>query len=149
MKRRIFLVLGLALAASFGSPAARADDTSPTTTAAKIPDHLKKALANPPENPSLPNVLLIGDSISIGYTVPVRKLLEGKANVFLGKQVPRLQTLVKHEVDFRGQLSRRILFVRAYTLLVVDRRARPERNAGEAHDEPLRVAASPRRRSVG
>ena len=29
----------------------------------------------------LPRVLLIGDSISIGYTVPVRKLLEGKVNV--------------------------------------------------------------------
>src|SRR4051794_11735225 len=29
----------------------------------------------------LPRVLLIGDSISEGYTVPVRKLLEGKANV--------------------------------------------------------------------
>jgi len=29
----------------------------------------------------LPRVLLIGDSISLGYTVPVRKLLEGKANV--------------------------------------------------------------------
>ena len=31
--------------------------------------------------PGLPRVLLIGDSISMGYTVPVRKLLEGKANV--------------------------------------------------------------------
>lgn len=31
--------------------------------------------------PGLPRVLLIGDSISIGYTVPVRKALEGKANV--------------------------------------------------------------------
>ncbi|MGJ8696616.1 MAG: SGNH/GDSL hydrolase family protein [Verrucomicrobiaceae bacterium] len=30
---------------------------------------------------SLPRVLLIGDSISIGYTVPVRELLKGKANV--------------------------------------------------------------------
>lgn len=30
---------------------------------------------------SLPRVLLIGDSISIGYTVPVRKLMAGKANV--------------------------------------------------------------------
>lgn len=29
----------------------------------------------------LPRVLLIGDSISVGYTVPVRELLEGKANV--------------------------------------------------------------------
>jgi acyl-CoA thioesterase-1 len=31
--------------------------------------------------PGLPRVLLIGDSISIGYTLPVRKLLGGKANV--------------------------------------------------------------------
>ncbi len=29
----------------------------------------------------LPRVLLIGDSISMGYTVPVRDLLKGKANV--------------------------------------------------------------------
>ncbi|MAS93600.1 MAG: hypothetical protein CMO55_10445 [Verrucomicrobiales bacterium] len=29
----------------------------------------------------LPRVLLIGDSISIGYTVPVQELLKGKANV--------------------------------------------------------------------
>ncbi len=29
----------------------------------------------------LPRVLLIGDSISMGYTFPVRKLLDGKANV--------------------------------------------------------------------
>jgi GDSL-like Lipase/Acylhydrolase family len=29
----------------------------------------------------LPRVLIIGDSISMGYTQPVRKLLEGKANV--------------------------------------------------------------------
>ena len=31
--------------------------------------------------PSLPRVLLIGDSISIGYTLQVRKLLAGRANV--------------------------------------------------------------------
>jgi GDSL-like Lipase/Acylhydrolase family len=31
--------------------------------------------------PGLPSVLLIGDSISIGYTLPVRRLLRGKANV--------------------------------------------------------------------
>ena len=29
----------------------------------------------------LPRVLLLGDSISIGYTLPVRELLKGKANV--------------------------------------------------------------------
>jgi acyl-CoA thioesterase-1 len=33
-------------------------------------------------DPLLPNVLLIGDSISIGYTRAVRDLLKGKANVF-------------------------------------------------------------------
>ena len=31
---------------------------------------------------SLPNVLILGDSISIGYTLQVRKLLEGKANIY-------------------------------------------------------------------
>ena len=33
-------------------------------------------------DPRLPNVLLIGDSISIGYTRAVRERLRGKANVF-------------------------------------------------------------------
>ncbi|MHC4536349.1 MAG: alpha/beta hydrolase, partial [Planctomycetota bacterium] len=33
------------------------------------------------DDPSLPRILLIGDSISIGYTLPVRKLLACKANV--------------------------------------------------------------------
>lgn len=33
------------------------------------------------DDPALPRVMLIGDSISLGYTTPVRKALEGKANV--------------------------------------------------------------------
>lgn len=33
------------------------------------------------EDPALPRVLLIGDSISVGYTTRVRRVLEGKANV--------------------------------------------------------------------
>lgn len=33
------------------------------------------------DEPGLPRVLLIGDSISIGYTLPVRAKLKGKANV--------------------------------------------------------------------
>ena len=41
----------------------------------------RKAFANPQDDPALPRVLLIGDSISIAYTVPVRKELAGKANV--------------------------------------------------------------------
>lgn len=31
--------------------------------------------------PGLPRVLLVGDSISVGYTFPVRRMLEGKVNV--------------------------------------------------------------------
>ncbi len=33
------------------------------------------------DDPKLPRVLLIGDSISMGYTLTVRELLKGKANV--------------------------------------------------------------------
>jgi hypothetical protein len=33
-------------------------------------------------DPALPNVLILGDSISIAYTLPVREKLRGKANVF-------------------------------------------------------------------
>ncbi|MDF7823552.1 SGNH/GDSL hydrolase family protein [Pontiellaceae bacterium B12227] len=33
-------------------------------------------------NPDLPNVLILGDSISIGYTLKVREQLNGTANVF-------------------------------------------------------------------
>lgn len=33
------------------------------------------------DNPKLPRALLIGDSISIGYTLPTRALLKGKANL--------------------------------------------------------------------
>lgn len=46
----------------------------------------KKRKPNPAMQPiedvaGLPRVLLIGDSISIGYTLPVRALMKGKANV--------------------------------------------------------------------
>ncbi|TWU37316.1 SGNH/GDSL hydrolase family protein [Novipirellula artificiosorum] len=40
------------------------------------------AFAAPVADPSLPNVLLIGDSISIGYTLAVREKLRGIANVY-------------------------------------------------------------------
>ena len=39
------------------------------------------AYAQIEDDPKLPRVLLIGDSISIGYTVPVRELFKGEANV--------------------------------------------------------------------
>ncbi len=48
---------------------------------AKQPDPFTDPFANPVDDPSLPRVLIIGDSISIGYTPKVRRLLAGKANV--------------------------------------------------------------------
>jgi acyl-CoA thioesterase-1 len=44
-------------------------------------DPFTKPFDNPVDDPKLPRVLIIGDSISIGYTPRVRKLLDGKANV--------------------------------------------------------------------
>ena len=42
----------------------------------------RKANWNFTPDVDLPNVLILGDSISIGYTLQVRELLKGKANVF-------------------------------------------------------------------
>ncbi|OPZ22109.1 MAG: GDSL-like Lipase/Acylhydrolase [candidate division BRC1 bacterium ADurb.BinA364] len=39
------------------------------------------AFASIEDEPGLPRVLLLGDSISIAYTIPTRELLQGKANV--------------------------------------------------------------------
>jgi acyl-CoA thioesterase-1 len=65
---------------------ASAQEKSVTNSAPKKAVAKKKAapdpaFANVEDDPNLPRVLLIGDSISIGYTVPVRELLKGKANV--------------------------------------------------------------------
>lgn len=55
-----------------------------------VPVPAQETKAKRPPNPvlspiedvaGLPRVLLIGDSISMGYTLPVRKLLAGRANV--------------------------------------------------------------------
>jgi hypothetical protein len=48
---------------------------------AKVKRTPPPAFAKIEDKPDLPRVLLIGDSISIGYTVPVRELLASKANV--------------------------------------------------------------------
>ncbi len=56
-------------------------------SARQTPEKGSTAEVNPaPEkftpDPSLPDVLLLGDSISMGYTPFVRELMKGKANVF-------------------------------------------------------------------
>ena len=42
----------------------------------------RRAKTNPEDDPEFPNALIIGDSISIGYTIPVRKLLKEKVDIF-------------------------------------------------------------------
>ena len=49
--------------------------------AAEPGDASKAAQAPEADDPKLPRVMIIGDSISVGYTDEVRRLLAGKANV--------------------------------------------------------------------
>ena len=49
--------------------------------AAEPGDTSKAAQAPTADDPKLPRVMIIGDSISVGYTDEVRRLLAGKANV--------------------------------------------------------------------
>ncbi|MBN2580274.1 MAG: SGNH/GDSL hydrolase family protein [Pirellulales bacterium] len=59
-----------------------ADLAKAQTAAKKSPKKkVRRAFVPITDNPALPRVLLIGDSISIGYTLPVRAALKGKANV--------------------------------------------------------------------
>ena len=60
-------------------PAQAQRNVGETTADAAVPEN--DAMAEIKDVPGLPRVLLIGDSISIAYTIPVRKLLQGKANV--------------------------------------------------------------------
>jgi hypothetical protein len=73
------IIVSVALAAvSFGMNLAPAEEKKAAAKKAKKPN----AAMTPVEDVAgLPRVLLIGDSISIGYTVPVREKLKGKANV--------------------------------------------------------------------
>ena len=78
MRMRILVVAWLLVTVSLSGPAAAQQ------TAAKKKN--KRQAKNSPlkqitDDPTLPRVLLIGDSISIGYTLPLRQALKGKANV--------------------------------------------------------------------
>ena len=73
--KRFVLVLSLFLAIGVSSAVAQ---NAPKKKKPKKPN---PAMAKIKDVAGLPRVLLIGDSISVGYTVPVRNLLKGKANV--------------------------------------------------------------------
>jgi acyl-CoA thioesterase-1 len=69
------------IALTFFSIAFGLSAQAPKAEAKAAPKVANPVLAPIEDIPGLPRVLLIGDSISMGYTTPVRKLLEGKANV--------------------------------------------------------------------
>ncbi len=73
MKTLLLLLLCLITSANAQQPEANAQQRP-----ARKPNAPLAAIT---DEPGLPRVLLIGDSISIGYTLPVRELLKGKANV--------------------------------------------------------------------
>lgn len=75
--RTTSLLCLLSVTGLFFATAAEAD--SPAKKPARKPNTAFRAVE---AIDGLPNVLLIGDSISIGYTVPVQDLLKGKANVY-------------------------------------------------------------------
>ena len=80
MNAAIRFAVGLLLSAA-GVSAAETMDLAKLGMAQPLDASLTPAMAEVPDTPGLPRVLLIGDSISIGYTLPVRALLAGRANV--------------------------------------------------------------------
>jgi hypothetical protein len=77
--RQIILLAGLLLAEIILPGFAQSNLAPPKiSVSATAEDSAFEPVA---DDPKLPRVLLIGDSISIGYTVAVRSLLNGKANV--------------------------------------------------------------------
>ena len=84
--RSIGVVLLTTLFLMTATTAAGQDSNAKNKAAPPAKAATQKRAVNPAmvpvkEQPGLPRVLLIGDSISIGYTLPVRELLKDKANV--------------------------------------------------------------------
>lgn len=81
VRRAAALLLTLSLA--WGGTAAAQGTTgmNPGETVADAAVPQNNAMTPIKDVPGLPRVLLVGDSISIAYTLPVRALLKGKANV--------------------------------------------------------------------
>ncbi len=73
-----FLALAVILGVSLSG---FAQSTSAPPKAVTKPKARNRAFEPVVDDPKLPRVLLIGDSISIGYTAPTRDRLKGKANV--------------------------------------------------------------------
>lgn len=82
MKRLLLLIATFLLAMPGTAPAATPEKPKPPAPAPFTPAADQRGAWAMTPDPALPNVLVIGDSISIGYTREVRKRLEGRANVY-------------------------------------------------------------------
>ena len=71
----------LSLVALFACLSSLSFAQTPAVSATPKPKAPNPILDPIQDTPGLPRVLLIGDSISMGYTMPVRELLKGKANI--------------------------------------------------------------------
>jgi lysophospholipase L1-like esterase len=74
-------LLTVALLTGLLANTARGQNLEPAAATKAPPKPQNPALAQIKDVPGLPRVLLIGDSISMGYTLLVRQKLEGRANV--------------------------------------------------------------------
>ena len=79
--RRSLLVLGLAGLVSIAATTHAQEQQEPAPGKQAAPKPISPVLKEVEDVPGLPRVLLIGDSISMDYTLPVRAKLEGRANV--------------------------------------------------------------------
>jgi lysophospholipase L1-like esterase len=73
--------LGVVFGIIYGNVATAQDAATKAKPKAAAPKAPSKELQLVKDVPGLPRVLIIGDSISMGYTLPTRKLLKDKANV--------------------------------------------------------------------
>ena len=81
MKMSVMFVLLIAMFFASVAMSQQIDEQTlePTTSPSKAPP--SPSLKHVADDPKLPRVLLIGDSISMGYTLRVRELLKDKANI--------------------------------------------------------------------
>jgi lysophospholipase L1-like esterase len=89
MTKYLCTSLVVAVLAGRLAPGAIAAPSDPGTKSPRAPSASaarRAAMVPIEDNPQLPRVLLIGDSIAMGYTLPLRQLLAGKANVHYPKE---------------------------------------------------------------
>ena len=80
-KTRILFLMAVLILGGGNVWAQKANGMNPGETVADAAVPQNNAMTAIQDVPGLPRVLLIGDSISIAYTLPVRALLKGQANV--------------------------------------------------------------------